>query len=178
MKLAALVTILITPLPALSLAISPRSSTTSTQCGRRNTARYCAGTAYNTSLLHTYLCGDSRLGPTTFPDAESNPLSVILSPLFYDRLGGLCPGDFINAWFNTSTKWWNYPANNGFTVIQDGDGYGEDGAPILGNVTLPVDTLLDRFGSEGGTFVSPAGAPYSQRALPPSNLVAANSEEL
>ena len=29
---------------------------------------------------------------------------------------------------------------------------------------------LDRFGSEYGAFLSPAGAPYSQRALPPSNL--------
>ncbi len=29
---------------------------------------------------------------------------------------------------------------------------------------------MDRFGSENGTFVSPAGAPYMQRALPPSNL--------
>ena len=29
---------------------------------------------------------------------------------------------------------------------------------------------LDRFGSEYGSFLSPAGAPYSQRALPPSNL--------
>jgi hypothetical protein len=30
--------------------------------------------------------------------------------------------------------------------------------------------LMDRFGSEYGSFVSPAGAPYMQRALPPSNL--------
>lgn len=29
---------------------------------------------------------------------------------------------------------------------------------------------LDRFGSEYGSFLAPAGAPYSQRALPPSNL--------
>jgi hypothetical protein len=33
-----------------------------------------------------------------------------------------------------------------------------------------VGTKLDRFGSEGGTFVSPKGAPYMQRALPPQNL--------
>lgn len=45
--------------------------------------------------------------------------------------------------------------------------------PILGNATLAVGAKLDRFGSEYGTFLSPLGAPYIQRALPPSNLNAA-----
>lgn len=31
-------------------------------------------------------------------------------------------------------------------------------------------TIVDRFGSDFGTFVAPAGSPYDQRALPPSNL--------
>lgn len=45
-----------------------------------------------------------------------------------------------------------------------------DGQPILGNVTLPVGRKLDRFGGENGNFFSPLGAPYIERALPPSNL--------
>ncbi|GAB1318723.1 hypothetical protein MFIFM68171_08933 [Madurella fahalii] len=178
MKLLTILAIL--PLSALSLPFKPRASApTSASCGRRNTPRYCEGTAYNTSLLQTYLCGDSRLGPTKLPsDNESDdPLTVILDPIFYDRLGGLCPGAFISAWFNESSGWWNYPPQSGFTLVQDGEGGGEDGTPIQGNVTLPVDTLLDRFGSEFGTFVSPAGAPYAQRALPPSNLVAGQGED-
>jgi hypothetical protein len=72
--------------------------------------------------------------------------------------------------FNESQGWWNYPEQNGFVVAQP-QGAEKKGKPIQGDVTLDVDTVLDRFGSEGGTFVSPAGAPYNQRALPPSNLV-------
>lgn len=48
-----------------------------------------------------------------------------------------------------------------------GDGAGQ---PIVGNVTLPVGQKLDRFGGEGGNFLSPLGAPYIERSLPPSNL--------
>ncbi|MDR3494059.1 MAG: TNT domain-containing protein [Ancalomicrobiaceae bacterium] len=33
-------------------------------------------------------------------------------------------------------------------------------------VTLPVGTVVDRYGSPFGTFTSPAGIPYEQRALP------------
>ncbi|KUJ08231.1 uncharacterized protein LY89DRAFT_742071 [Mollisia scopiformis] len=44
------------------------------------------------------------------------------------------------------------------------------GMIIDGNITLPIDTLLDLFGSEYGSYMSPYGAPYMQRALPPSNL--------
>lgn len=44
------------------------------------------------------------------------------------------------------------------------------GVPIEGTVLLEKGRLLDRFGSEFGRFVSPEGAPYNQRALPPVNL--------
>ena len=62
-----------------------------------------------------------------------------------------------------------------------------EGNAINGSMVLPVGTLVDRFGSEYGqflvtitqtrrsnsilgSFISAAAAPYSQRALPPSNL--------
>lgn len=45
-----------------------------------------------------------------------------------------------------------------------------DGTPLSGNVTLEVGRKIDRFGGEGGNFFSPLGAPYIERALPPSNL--------
>jgi hypothetical protein len=35
--------------------------------------------------------------------------------------------------------------------------------------TLKAGTRIDRYGHEGGTFVSPAGTPFSQRALRPKS---------
>ena len=37
------------------------------------------------------------------------------------------------------------------------------------SITLPVGTLVDRYGYPGGTFVSPIGTPYPMRALPPGS---------
>lgn len=135
-------------------------SKSSPSCGIKNTRSYCQGTAYNVTQISKYICGDSRLGPRILPQIDP-----ALEPLFdiYDRFGGLCPGAFLEAWFNVTTKWWNYPSLDGF-------GLTDAGVPIQGNVTLPVGTLVDRFGGEGGNFVAPAGAPYMQRSLPPSNL--------
>jgi hypothetical protein len=82
-----------TPLPALARDTTP--------CGRRNTPRYCAGTNFTVSLTGTYLCGDSRLGPTKLPQ-RSDDLTlapVLANALYsYDRFGGLCPGEFVKRW--------------------------------------------------------------------------------
>jgi hypothetical protein len=50
-----------------------------------------------------------------------------------------------------SIKW---PPNRGF-----------DGPPTP--TTIPAGTRIDRYGYDGGTFVSPQGIPYPQRALAP-----------
>jgi len=47
----------------------------------------------------------------------------------------------------------NWPPDDGFAA-----------APVL--EVLPQGMLLDRFGSDGGNFFSPAGAAYGKRALP------------
>ena len=52
---------------------------------------------------------------------------------------------------------WNYPPNNGAL-----------GDEI--NLTLKPGSYVDRFGSEGGKFVSPAGTSYGARALPPGSF--------
>jgi RHS repeat-associated protein len=52
---------------------------------------------------------------------------------------------------------WNWPPNDGFA-----------GPRVKG--ALPKDTLLDRFGAEGGSFLSPKGTPFEMRALAPSSL--------
>ena len=119
----------------------------------------CNGTNENKTLLHTYVCGDTRLGPVRLP--THLPLDDLVDT--YDRFDGLCPGDFLAKWYNAIAGSYIYPPDNGFQL-------NVNGAPIEGTVSLPVGMLLDRFGSEYGSFVSPQGAPYMQRALPPSNL--------
>ncbi|KAK4140120.1 uncharacterized protein C8A04DRAFT_15236 [Dichotomopilus funicola] len=167
-----------TLLPFLSFTLShaipltPRDET-STTCGRRNTPEYCAGTNYTVSLLSTYLCGDSRLGPTRLPTLHDDlPVAPVLATaLFgYDRFGGLCPGAFLARWLIPGEGWWQYPPQDGFRGVKRAAAAVDAGTPIDGNVTLAVNTLVDRFGSEYGNFVSPAGASYGQRALPPSSL--------
>lgn len=37
---------------------------------------------------------------------------------------------------------------------------------IKGNQTIPVGTIIDRYGSQWGKYTSPAGVPYEQRAFP------------
>jgi hypothetical protein len=120
---------------------------------------YCAGTIVNKTLIHDYVCGDARLGPKRLPTRL--PLSTLVDT--YDRFGGLCPGQFLARWTDPTTGYYNYPPESGFQLSITG-------VPIEGIFEFPVGFMMDRFGSEYGRFVSPAGAPYMQRALPPSNL--------
>lgn len=145
---------------------------------------YCLGTNFtlaDPSYRRAHLCGDSRFGPIRLPDLVL-PLDSIFD--IYSRFGTtnspasttsnsslpetggdtrLCPSAFLLRWWNTTTSRFNYPPADGF-ALDDGD------VPIKGDVTLRVGVLLDRFGAEGGRFLSPAGAPFLQRALPPGNL--------
>ncbi|KAK9364556.1 hypothetical protein V1509DRAFT_643560 [Lipomyces kononenkoae] len=119
---------------------------------------YCNGTIFTDPK---YLCGDKRLGPRDLP--TDFPLDTLVAT--YDRLGGLCPGPFLQTYYNSS--------GNGSWIYPKCDGYQLDTSnhTINGTMTLSVGMVLDRFGKEGnGTFVSPVGAPYMQRSLPPENL--------
>lgn len=118
---------------------------------------YCAGT--NNTNDNTYFCGDSRLGPKKLP----SKLPLAADVYGYDRLGGLCPGAFLQKWWNSSAASYIYPPQSGFQLNTANQ-------PIDGNQTLAVGMKVDRFGSEYGVFLAPYGAPYDQRALPPSNL--------
>ena len=130
----------------------------------RFASSYCDGTWYTASLNTTYVCGDWRLGPVQLP--TKLPLDGVLE--IYHRLSGLCPAAFLAKFWNstdpdTTKQGWIYPPKGGFSVDTAGE-------PIQGDYTLQPGTLIDRFGSEWGKYVSPAAAPYMQRALPPSNL--------
>ncbi|KAJ7709029.1 hypothetical protein B0H17DRAFT_860166, partial [Mycena rosella] len=121
----------------------------------------CHGAVGNDPQYH---CGDARLGPATLPSIV--PLSSMIDE-FYDRLGGLCPGAFLEKWWNESTGYYAYPPADGFqlsivtTLTPALDG---------GNLTLEPGMRVDRFGSEEGRYLAPAYTPFAQRALPPWSL--------
>lgn len=98
------------------------------------------------------------MGPV-IPPTEF-PLSTELRT--YARFGNLCPYEFLSKWTLPGGNY-SLPPSNGFVLNTMSQ-------PVLGNSTLPVGQKLDRFGSEGGIFLSPLGAPYIERALPPQNL--------
>ncbi|KAL3484603.1 hypothetical protein BJX62DRAFT_243772 [Aspergillus germanicus] len=121
----------------------------------------CKGITFENA---TAVCGDHRLGPLQLPTYF--PLSTELQT--YARFGDLCPYEFLAKWsYNVSNPnaTYRYPYADGFKNTTEN-------IPINGNVTLVVGQKLDRFGSEGGNFFSPLGAPYIERALPPLNLFA------
>ncbi|KAJ7147650.1 hypothetical protein C8R43DRAFT_528186 [Mycena crocata] len=106
-----------------------------------------------------YYCGDWRLGPEIFPDTHA--LSTIVTN--YDRFGGLCPGEFLEKYFNATSGFFMYPPLDGFQLSTEQ-------MPIYGNQTLVPGMHVDRFGKETGKYFAPAYTPFEQRALPPSNL--------
>ncbi|TEA14089.1 hypothetical protein C8034_v003506 [Colletotrichum sidae] len=125
---------------------------------------FCAGTNRTETDPELYICGDPRLGPVSLPSGI--PLEGIVGvDSTYRRFGGLCPGQFLAEFTDREGKM-AYPPF---------EGYGIDtaGRPAVFNLTLTPGTYVDRFGSEFGRYVAPAGSPYAQRSLPPHNLNAA-----
>ncbi|KAM5344550.1 hypothetical protein ACJ41O_013085 [Fusarium nematophilum] len=118
----------------------------------------CDGTRDGGREANRFICRDSRLGPRVLP--RKLPLGSLLSS--YNRLGGLTPAEFLVKWTDVEGNF-RYPPQNGFQLDEHGNA-------INGTMILEPGTLVDRFGSEYGSYVSAAAAPYSQRALPPSNL--------
>lgn len=114
--------------------IYQRDSDAHNNCG----SDYCAGT--NNTKGNPYFCGDARLGPKILP----TKLPLASETRGYDRLGGLCPGDFLKKWYNTTAGSYIYPPQEGFQL-------NTGNAPIDGNQTLAAGMKLDRFGSEYGT---------------------------
>ncbi|KAL2215632.1 hypothetical protein M432DRAFT_642650 [Thermoascus aurantiacus ATCC 26904] len=148
-------------LPRSAFALPQRLQERNYTLPTRRCPTPCAGTTFQNE---SYVCGDPRLGPVELP--KKFPLSTELAT--YARFGTLCPDEFLRKWAppGDAGARYTYPPSNGFVLDTDG-------RPIMGNATLPVGAKLDRFGSEYGSFLSPLGAPYIQRALPPSNLNAA-----
>jgi hypothetical protein len=81
----------------------------------------------------------------------------------YHPLGRECPQGYFDTFINyTGAN--TYPPQEGFRLDSNG-------TQIFSRTTIPNNTYVDRFGNINGSYVSPVGTPYEQRAIPPSNLV-------
>jgi len=107
--------------------------------------------------------GDARLGPAVLPSEGPVGREV----LGYDRLAGLTPDQFIATYWDPTANGgrggWRYPPADGFVI-------GPDGQPVEFVLTLAPGQQVDRFGSEFGAFLAPAGEAYAQRSIPPQSL--------
>jgi hypothetical protein len=104
----------------------------------------------------TFYDGNSLLGPNRLPVFGAVAAQVI----GYQRTGLESPAQFLAEYHNASG--WIYPPDNGYVVVGD--------VPLEWTETLLPGEDIDRYGSVYGSFLAPAGTPYSERAIPPSSL--------
>jgi hypothetical protein len=104
--------------------------------------------------------GDARLGPAELPS-----LGEVGDQLRgYSRTGHRPVEVFLGRYYDDAAGSWRYPPHDGYVT-------GPDGEPVRWQQTLSRGRLIDRYGSEYGGFLAPAGLPYPTRSIPPSNLV-------
>jgi hypothetical protein len=121
-----------------------------------------AGGSQDSQCSNSYFNDNSLLGPKILPDKGS------IAPIVrgYKRLGGLTESRFLATYWdpkaNNGKGSWRYPPDNGFLIV--------DGRPVEFPLTLAPGQLVDRFGSEYGSFLAPQDTPYAERALPPQSL--------
>ncbi|MEP7026572.1 MAG: glycohydrolase toxin TNT-related protein, partial [Actinomycetota bacterium] len=113
-----------------------------------------------------FFLGNALLGPARLP-----LLGEVGAELWgYRRTGDLTVHRFLSTYYdptaNAGQGSWIYPPDNGYVI-------GRDGQPEESQRTLRVSQVVDRYGSEFGSFLAPGGAPYSARSIPPQNLDAA-----
>ena len=110
-------------------------------------------------VLQRYFKDDWRFGPKRFPD--EGPIGRMLDD--YRRFNGLGRNVFLDCYWHTGfAPGWYFPNDDGFLVIH--------GEPVMFDDTLDVGEKVDLFGSGQGRFLAPAGTPYKNRAIPPTNL--------
>ena len=103
--------------------------------------------------------GDARLGPKRLPNA--GPVARLLRG--WKRLAGFSPRGYLKLFYDKVAKSWRYPPQGGYQLTPLG-------VPVVAPATLIEGQLIDRFGSEGGTYLSPQGTPYGARGIPPESL--------
>ncbi|OKL61114.1 hypothetical protein UA08_03459 [Talaromyces atroroseus] len=110
-------------------------------------------------LVTTAFCSDSRLGPTAIPT------HTMIASMFtdYGRFGRECPQGYYDTWIEYDGSVPKPP--------QDGFRLDSNGKKISYMTSIPNNTEIDRFGWPNGSFVSLAGRPFSERSIPPSNIL-------
>ncbi|MEV8568383.1 TNT domain-containing protein [Streptomyces sp. NPDC051322] len=106
--------------------------------------------------------GDARLGPKWLPAKREAPVGPLLNG--YHRTGRLSPGAFLKKYWEgpADAGGWKYPPDDGFATV--------NGRLDKEPRKLHTGQRLDRFGSEYGSYLAPAGDAYAARALPPQSL--------
>ncbi|MFI2240461.1 TNT domain-containing protein [Streptomyces chrestomyceticus] len=139
--------------PAASAAPQPDDrAATAPVAASRHQPEPCTGTYH----------GDARLGPKWLPAKQQAPVGPLLKG--YQRTGKLSDPAFLK-------KYWEGPADTGGWKYPPNDGFGEvNGTVDKEPAKLRPGQRLDRFGSEFGGFLAPAGDAYAERSLPPQNL--------
>lgn len=140
---------------AATTATTAITSTTSTAApAASNPAESCSAAFFH---------DDARLGPRHLP--EAGPVGDQLHG--YRRTGGLPASKFLATYYNPNANngkgGWNYPPDNGYAI-------GPDGQPIEFHLTMLPGSDMDRYGSQYGSFLAPAGLSYAERSIPPQNL--------
>lgn len=121
-----------------------------------------APAASSASCSEADLGSDKRLGPQKLPSA--GPVGDIVRG--YQPLAGYTVPRFLATYWDTTANngqgGWRYPPASGYRLVS--------GQPDQFPLTLNPGLRIDRFGSEYGAFLAPAGTSYAERALPPQSL--------
>ncbi|WP_249228208.1 TNT domain-containing protein [Kutzneria sp. CA-103260] len=117
-----------------------------------------------TECSAAFFDNDRRLGPLDLPTA--GPLGRVVRG--YKRTGDLSIRQFLARFWDPEAKagagGWRYPPGDGYVI-------GPDGRPEVSQRRLAPGVNIDRFGDEGGSFLAPEGLSYTDRSIPPQNLV-------
>jgi len=162
-KLRRVLTVLAASVIPLTLAFTP-AATAAQAAVRAAAARAAAGgPAPPSQCSAAYFDGDPRLGPLRLAKTGADGREL----RGYRRTGGLPVAEFLATYWspgaNSGQGGWDYPPDNGYVI-------GAGGQPIESHLTVRPGSDMDRYGSEYGSFLSPAGLPYAQRSIPPQNL--------
>jgi hypothetical protein len=114
---------------------------------------------HRTTCSTAAFAGNKLLGPKRLPNA--GPVARLLRG--WQRLAGFSPRGYLKLFYDKVAKSWRYPPQGGYQLTPLG-------VPVVGQVALIEGQLIDRFGSEGGTYLSPQGTPYGARGIPPESL--------
>lgn len=110
-----------------------------------------------------YFHGDPKLGPARLPVAGRAGTELF----GYRRTGPMPPAWFLRTYYDPAANHgqvgWIYPPANGYVTRPDG-------TPIEFKLRLNHGALIDRYGSEYGSFLSPSGMSYAARSIPPQSL--------